>query len=105
MAGLDIPNVMAPRFYPVPFQVISTVNEVLQDKDSATMVVTAAKEPNTGDYFVEQILNQTEEIARNELNSNVAVMKNMKQLDVENSSSEDVSISLGDPKRRKREEE
>ncbi|GAB4845809.1 hypothetical protein Ancab_039218, partial [Ancistrocladus abbreviatus] len=105
MADFDIPSIMVSRFYPVHPKVLFSFNKVLQDGNSITVVVNEDKKVNIGEYQIEQIFSQPNESTRNDLNSNNIMVKNLKQLEMDNFSFEGLSVSSGDLQRRKKEED
>ncbi|GAB4849907.1 hypothetical protein Ancab_004706 [Ancistrocladus abbreviatus] len=98
MAGLDLPHVLALGFFLVHSQSMASIYEVLNDKHSATALVSAEKEINVGEYISEQALDHLDESKRNVIISNDAMVKNLKKLDMKNLSSEGQLVSSRDPK-------
>ncbi|GAB4849893.1 hypothetical protein Ancab_004693 [Ancistrocladus abbreviatus] len=67
---------------------VPSLHEGIQDENMATFIVNDKNERNDGRAFLEQMLCQPHPTENTDLNSNDTVLKNLKQLEVENSSSE-----------------
>ncbi|GAB4834467.1 hypothetical protein Ancab_032723, partial [Ancistrocladus abbreviatus] len=75
---------------PTPF--VPPLYEGVQDENLATLLITNVNEKIEGNVLLDQILYPPHRTENIDMNSNDTVLKNLKQLDVENSISEGPSI-------------
>ncbi|GAB4834462.1 hypothetical protein Ancab_032718 [Ancistrocladus abbreviatus] len=88
---------------PTPF--VPPLYEGVPDENMATLLITNVNEKIEGNALLDQILYPPHRTENIDMNSNDTVLKNLKQLDVENSSSEGPSINSSDLKRKKKDNE
>ncbi|GAB4834465.1 hypothetical protein Ancab_032721 [Ancistrocladus abbreviatus] len=105
LAGLTTPLVNGPDFGLPPTPFVPPLYEGVLDENLATLLVTDVNGKIDGNVLLDQILCPPQNIENIDMNSNDTVLKNLKQLDVENSSSEGPSINSSDLKRKKKDDE
>ncbi|GAB4839345.1 hypothetical protein Ancab_028872 [Ancistrocladus abbreviatus] len=105
MTGLTLPKGMGLKFYQGSHQNILAALDGLQDEHSVTQILETGKNEVDGQIPLDQIINQQEDFGQNKLTSNDTVIKNLGQLDVDNSSLDGPSINSNDIKCKKREED
>ncbi|GAB4830859.1 hypothetical protein Ancab_004886 [Ancistrocladus abbreviatus] len=105
MIGIALPEGLGLEFYQGPTNQCIAPTDSLQDEHLITQIFETDKNKTDGKKFLDQIICPPEDSGKTKLNSNDTVVKNLRQLDVDNSSSEGHSINSNDTKRRKREED
>ncbi|GAB4860463.1 hypothetical protein Ancab_035623 [Ancistrocladus abbreviatus] len=102
MTGLALPEGIHHDFYHVSHQTLVATTDGIQNTHSTTLLVDESKNDDDEQLLLAQVICPPKESAETILNSNDIVVKHLKQLEVENSSSEGPSINSTDVKRRKR---
>ncbi|GAB4849665.1 hypothetical protein Ancab_004460, partial [Ancistrocladus abbreviatus] len=92
-------------FYQGPNQNLAAPTVGPHDEHSTTQLVDDGKNEAEGQTLFEQLICPPEKFGKIKLNSNDTMVKNLKQLKVDNSSSKGPSINSNDVKHRKREED
>ncbi|GAB4849711.1 hypothetical protein Ancab_004505 [Ancistrocladus abbreviatus] len=105
MTGLALPEGIHHEFYHVPQQTLVATTDDTQDVHSATLLAYESKKDDNDKLLLAQVIYPLEDSTKTILNSNDTVVKNLKQLEVYNSSFEEPSINSTDVKRRKRGED
>ncbi|GAB4834461.1 hypothetical protein Ancab_032717 [Ancistrocladus abbreviatus] len=105
LVGLTTPLVSGPDFGLPPNPFVPPLYEGVLDENLATLLVADVNGQIDGNVLLDQILCPPQNIENIDMNSNDTVLKNLKQLDVENSSSEGPSINSSDMKRKKKDDE
>ncbi|GAB4838058.1 hypothetical protein Ancab_027588 [Ancistrocladus abbreviatus] len=105
MTDLIFSEGMGIEFYQGPHQNILAPIDGLQDEHLVTQVLDIGKNEVDGQIPLEQIISQPEDSRQKKLNSNNIVVKNLRQLDVNNSSLDVPSINSIDIKHRKRDDD
>ncbi|GAB4833601.1 hypothetical protein Ancab_031846 [Ancistrocladus abbreviatus] len=105
MTSLVFPESIPPEFYHVQTHALANATAGLQDEHSKTLLVDKGKKDDVGQLLLEQVMCPLEESVKTNLNSNDKVVKNLKQLEVDNSNSEGPFINSNDVKHYKREED
>ncbi|GAB4843413.1 hypothetical protein Ancab_013375 [Ancistrocladus abbreviatus] len=105
MTSLAFPEDMGLEFYLGQHQNILASVDGLRDEHSVTQILDIGKNEVDGQLPLEQIISQPVESRQKNLNFNDTVVKNMRQLDVDNSSSDGLFINSNDVKFMKREED
>ncbi|GAB4850238.1 hypothetical protein Ancab_029534, partial [Ancistrocladus abbreviatus] len=103
--GIPLPKCLGLEFYQGQNQNILAHIDGLQDEHSLTQILDTSKNEANGQMLLEQIIYQSEEFGKIKLNSNDTVVKNLRQLKVDNSSLEGPSINSNDIKHSKRNED
>ncbi|GAB4834471.1 hypothetical protein Ancab_032727 [Ancistrocladus abbreviatus] len=102
---LTTPLVSGPDFGLPPTPFVPPLYEGVPDENLATLLITNVNEKIDGNVLLDQILCPPYHTENIDMNSNDTVLKNLKQLDVENSSSKGPSINSSDLKRKKKDDE
>ncbi|GAB4845942.1 hypothetical protein Ancab_024948 [Ancistrocladus abbreviatus] len=105
MIGIALLKGLGLEFYQGPNQNIQALIDGLQDEHSIAQILDTGKNDADGQKLLEQIICQLEDSRKTKLNSNDTVVKNLRQLKVDNSSLEGPSINSNDIKCRKKEED
>ncbi|GAB4834458.1 hypothetical protein Ancab_032714 [Ancistrocladus abbreviatus] len=105
LAGLTTPLVSGLDFGLPPTPFVPPLYEGVLDENLATLLVTDVNGKIDGNVLLDQILRPPQNIENIDMNSNDTILKNLKQLDMENSSSEGPSINSSDLKRKKKDDE